>query len=139
MERLRPAPYGAGLRVTAVRVEHTPGHVAVTVKLTRGTTTLTARIDRPAVESQGVQVAAEAALEAIRQVMPRGARLVLHRAVSQAMTAGAAVITHIVAETQQGQEHLVGSALSRGGPLEDAAVEAVVDAVDRRLTRYLQT
>jgi len=57
---------------------------------------------------------------------------------SHPVSAGPAVIAHILVETPRGQEHLVGSALGRGGPLEDAAAAAVVDAIDRRLDWYLR-
>ncbi len=126
------------LRVAGVRVERTPGRVAVTVNLFHGPTVLTARIERPAGDSVGVQVAAEAAVEAVRQLAPVGTAFVLQQATSQPVGAGPAVVTHILVETPRGQEHLVGSALGRGGPLEDAAVAAVVDAVDRRLDWLLR-
>jgi hypothetical protein len=128
----------ARLRVAGVRVERTPGRVAVTVNLFHGLTVLTARLERPTGEAGGVQVAAEAALEALGQLAPEGTAFVLQQATSQPVSAGSAVVTHILVETPRGQEYLVGSALGRGGPLEDAAVAAVVDAVDRRLDWFLR-
>ena len=128
----------ARLRVAGVRVERTPGRVAVTVNLLHGDTVLTARVERPAGESGGVQVAAEAAVQAVRQVAPPDTTFVLQRASSERVGDGPAVVTHVVVDTPRGQEHLVGSALGRGGPLEDAAVAAVLDAVDRRLAWLLQ-
>lgn len=128
----------AHLRVAGVRVERTPGHVAVTVNLFHDDTALSARVERPASESGGVQVAAEAALEAIRQVTPPGTTLMLQRATNQPVSIGSAVVAHIMVETVGGQEYLVGAALRRDGPLEDAAAAAVVDALDRRLTWLLR-
>ncbi len=128
----------ARLRVAGVRVERTPGRVAVSVNLLHNDTMLSARVERPAGESAGVQVAAEAAVEAVRKAAPPGTAFTLQRASSYLVSAGPAVVTHIVVETPRGQEHLVGSALGRGGPLEDAAVAAVVDAVDRRLAWLLR-
>ena len=128
----------ARLRVAGVRVERTPGRVAVSVNLLHNDTMLSARVERPAGESAGVQVAAEAAVEAVRKAAAPGIAFTLHRASSHLVSAGPAVVTHIVVETPGGQEHLIGSALGRGGPLEDAAVAAVVDAVDRRLAWLLR-
>jgi len=129
----------ARLRVGGVRVERTPGRVAVSVNLLHDHTVLFARVERPAGESGGVQVAAEAAVEAVRKVAPAGTAFTLQRASSHLVSAGPAVVAHIVIDTPIGQEHVVGSALGRGGPLEDAAVAAVVDAVDRRLAWLLRT
>ena len=126
------------LRVGGVRVERTPGRVAVTVNLLHDSSVLTARVERPNGESGSVQVAAEAAIAAVGQVAPPGTTFVLQRALSHPVSAGPAVITHILVETPRGQEHLVGSALGRGGPLEDAAAAAVVDAIGRRLDWYLR-
>ncbi len=128
----------ARLRVAGVRVERTPGRVAVTVNLLHDDSVLTARVERPAGESGGVQVAAEAAVEAVRQLAPAGTTFILQRATSHPVSAGPAVVTHIVVDSPRGQEHLVGSALGRGGPLEDAAVAAVIDAIDRRLAWFLR-
>lgn len=110
----------------------------MTVNLVHDDTVLTARVERPAGESGGVQVAAEAAVQAVRQVAPPDTTFVLQRASSELVGDGPAVVTHVVVDTPRGQEHLVGSALGRGGPLEDAAVAAVLDAVDRRLAWLLQ-
>jgi len=123
----------ARLRIAGVRVERTPGHVAVTVNLLHDDSVLTARVERPARDTGGVQVAAEAAVEAVRQLVPPGTTFILQRTISHPVSAGSAVVTHIVMDSPRGREHLVGSALGRGGPLEDAAVAAVIDAVDRRL------
>lgn len=127
------------LRVAGVRVERMSGRIAVTVGLMHGEATLTASVERPAAESQGVQVAAEAALEALRQVAPSGTRFVLLRTANLTMNAGPAVVTQVLVETPRGHEQLVGSALCRGRPLEDAAAEAVLDAVGRRLIWLLRT
>lgn len=129
----------ARLRVGGVRVERTPGRVAVSVNLLHDDTVLSARVERPAGESAGVQVAAEAAVEAVRKAAPPGTVFTLQRASSHLVSAGPAVVAHVVIDTPIGQEHLVGSALGRGGPLEDAAVAAVVDAVDRRLAWLLRS
>ncbi len=110
----------------------------MTVNLLLDDTVLTARVERPAGESGGVQVAAEAAVQAVRQAAPPDTTFVLQRASSELVGNGPAVVTHVVVDTPRGQEHLVGSALGRGGPLEDAAVAAVLDAVDRRLAWLLQ-
>src|SRR5439155_524189 len=76
---------------------------------------------------------------AVRKAAPAGTAFTLQRASSHLVSAGPAVVAHIVIDTPIGQEHVVGSALGRGGPLEDAAVAAVVDAVDRRLAWLLRT
>jgi archaeosine-15-forming tRNA-guanine transglycosylase len=121
------------LRVAGVRVERTPDRTAVTVNLMHGETVLTARVERPTGGSQSVQAAAEAAVAAVRQVAPPGVRVVLRQAANESHRAGSAVVAHVVVDSPRGEEHLVGSALGRGGPLEDAAAAAIVDAVDRRL------
>jgi len=110
----------ARLRVGGVRVERTPGRVAVSVNLLHDDTVLFARVERPAGESAGVQVAAEAAVEAVRKAAPAGTAFTLQRASSHLVSAGPAVVAHIVIDTPIGQEHVVGSALGRGGPLEGA-------------------
>jgi len=104
----------------------------VAVSLGHDGSVVTGRIDRPAAEAQAIQVAAEAALDALRQVAPAGTRWALEQITVQALLTGQAVIAHIVLETEGAPEHLVGSALSRSGPLEEAAAEAVLDAVERR-------
>lgn len=125
--------------MVGVRVEHTPGRVAVAVSLTSGSAVVSAQVERAAAESQGLQVAAEATLEAVRQTAPPGTQWVLQHAASTPMAAGTAVVAHVLLETERGQEHLIGSALSTSGRLEEAAAQAVVDAVDRRLSWYLRT
>lgn len=93
----------ARLRVAGVRVERTPGRVAVTVNLLHNGTVVTARVERPAGESGGVQVAAEAAVQAVRQVAPPDTTFVLQRATSELVGAGPAVVTHVVVDTPRGQ------------------------------------
>lgn len=127
------------LRVVGVRVERTPGHVAVAVSLGHDAGAVTGRFDRPAADAQAVQVAAEAALDALRQVAPSGTRWALEQVSVQSLLAGQAVVAHILLETEGAPEHLIGSALSRAGPLEEAAAEAVVDAVERRLGWFTKT
>lgn len=83
-----------------------------------------------------MQVAAEATLEALRQIAPPGPRWSLEQVSVQSLLAGQAVVAHILLETEGATEHLIGSALSRAGPLEEAAAEAVVDAVERRLSWF---
>lgn len=128
----------ARLRVADVRVERTPERVAVRVSLMHGEAALAAEVERPAAEAQGVVVAAEAALEAVRQAVPPGTRWGLQQATKQSVAAGVAVVVNIVLETERGREHLVGSAFSRAGPLEEIAAHAVVDAVERRLAGFLR-
>lgn len=127
------------LRVAGVRVERTPDRLAVTVNLLHGETVLTARVERPVGEFHGIEAAAEAAVAAVRLAAPSAVRFVLGRAARQAVAGGPAIVTHVMVDSPQGREHLVGSALGRGGPLEDAAVAAVVDAVDRRFAWFVRT
>jgi hypothetical protein len=49
------------------------------------------------------------------------------------------VIVHVTVETEDREEHLVGSALGPTPPLEETAARAVVDAVDRRLGWLIRT
>src|SRR5947209_17980367 len=103
----------ARLRVAGVRVERTPGRVAVSVNLLHKDTMLSARVERPAGESAGVQGAAEAAVEAVRKAAPLGTAFTLQRASSHMASAGPAVVTDNVVETPCGQGHPGGSALGR--------------------------
>lgn len=128
-----------GLRVAGVVVTRTPGRAAVTVSLMHGDTVLSAQVERPAVDSGGMQVAAEAALEVVRQIAPSGTHWILLGTARQATSGGQAVVVQVLLETERGQEYLIGSALGRGGPLEEAAAHAVVDAVDRRLSGLRRT
>ncbi len=128
----------ARVRVAGVRVERTPERVAATVTLLCGETALTGRAERPPGESAGVLAAADAAAAAVGQALPAGVTAALRRTVVQRSAAGPLVVVHLVVETPRGSEHLVGAALGRAGPLEDAAAAAVVDAVERRLEWYLR-
>lgn len=121
------------LGVVGVRVERAPGHVAVTVSVGYDGGVVTGRAGRQAVEAQPVQVAAEAALDVVRKIAPAPARWALEQIAVQSLLAGQAVIAHVLLETEGSSEHLIGSALSRSAPLEEAAAEAVLDAVERRL------
>lgn len=121
------------LRVAGVRVERTLGRVAAAVTLGFDGGGVIGRADRPAGESQIVQAAAEAALDAVRQVAPGQTRWVLEQIAVQSLVAGQAVVASVLLETEGKVEHLIGSALSRSGPLEETAAEAVLDAVERRL------
>jgi len=121
-----------------VRLERGPERVSVTVSLGHDGAVLTGRADRAGGEGQTVPVAAEAALEAIRQVAPGRARWGLEQVIVQPMVSGQAVVAHILLEAEGTSEHLVGSALGRQGPLEEAAAEAVLDAVERRLGWLVQ-
>lgn len=131
----------ARLRILGVRVERRAGRVAVAVTLGRDGEVATGQVDRPVVEAEAEapRVAAEAALEALRQIAPARTRWVLEHAVISAMTAGRAVIVDVVLQTEDREEHLIGSALSPSAPLEEAAARAVVDAVDRRLGWLIRT
>jgi len=121
------------LRVVGVRVERVSGRVAVVVSLGYDGAVVTGRADRATGETQTIQVAAEAVLEAIRQVAPGQTRWGLEQVAIQPMLGGPAVVAHILLEAEGTSEHLIGSALGRSGPLEEAAAEAVLDAVERRL------
>jgi hypothetical protein len=129
----------ARLRILEVRVDRRAGRVAAAVSLGYDGGTATGQIDRPATEAEAPHVAAEATLEALRQIAPARTRWALEHAVISAMTAGRAVIVDVVLETEDREEHLIGSALSSSGPLEEAAARAVVDAVDRRLSWLSRT
>ncbi|HET6380970.1 MAG TPA: hypothetical protein VFH63_08050 [candidate division Zixibacteria bacterium] len=96
------------------------------------------RAERPAGEAQIPVAAAEAALDAVRQLAPAPTRWVLGQIAIQPMLAGQAVVASVVLETEGSTEHLIGSALSRSGPIEEAAAEAVLDAVERRLGRFIR-
>ncbi|MDQ7844078.1 MAG: hypothetical protein QN141_06260 [Armatimonadota bacterium] len=123
------------LRIAGVRLERGPGRVSVTVSLGHDGAVITGRADRAGGEVQTVPIAAEAALNAVRQVAPGRARWGLEQAMVQPLAGGQAVVVHILLETEEGaSEHLIGSALGRRGPLEEAAAEAVLDAVERRLS-----
>ena len=126
------------LRVVGVRVERAPGRVAAAISLGYDGGVVVGRADRPAAETQIAQVAGEAALDAIRQVAPGQTRWVLEQIAVQSLLAGQAVVAHVLLETEGSPEHLIGSALSRSGPLEDAAAEAVVNAVERRLGWFVK-
>lgn len=126
------------LRVVGVRVERAPGRVAAAVSLGYDGGVVIGRADRPAAETQIAQVAGEAALDAVRQVAPGQTRWVLEQIAVQSLLAGQAVVAHVLLETEGAPEHLIGSALSRSGPLEDAAAEAVVNAVERRLGWFVR-
>lgn len=128
----------AGVRVAGVRVERTPDRVAATVTVLHGEAGLTARAERPPGELAGVWAAAEATAAALGQILPAGVAATLRRVVVQQVAAGPLVVVHLAVETGRGAENLVGAALGRGGPLEDAAAAAVVDAVERRLEWYLR-
>jgi len=56
-----------------------------------------------------------------------------------AMTAGRGVIVDVVLETEDREEHLIGSALSASVPLAEVAARAVIDAVERRLGWLIRT
>lgn len=129
----------ARLRILGVRVERHAGRVAVAVSLGRDGEAATGQVDRPAAEAEAPRVAAEAALEALRQIAPVRARWALAQAVISTMTAGCVVIVDVVLETEDRTEHLIGSALSPSAALEEAAARAVVDAVDRRLGWLIRT
>lgn len=121
------------LRVAGVRVERAPGRVAATVTLGHDGGSVTGRAERPAGEAQLVQAAAEAALEAVRQIAAGRTRWSLEQIAVETLLAGQAVVASIRLEAEGTAEHLIGSALSRSGPLEEAAAEAVLNAVERRL------
>lgn len=123
----------ARLAVVGVRVERAPGQVAVAVSLGHDGGVVTGRASRPTVEAQPAQVAAEAALDAVRQVAPAPNRWALEQVAVQSLLAGQAVVAHVLLEMEGSTEHLIGSALSRSAPLEEAAAAAVLDAVERRL------
>ena len=123
----------ARLRILGVRVERHAGRVAVAVSLGSDGEVATGQVDRPAADAEAPHVAAEATLEALRQIAPVRTRWALEHAVVSAMTAGQAVIVDVVLEVEDREEHLIGSALSRSAPLEEAAAQAVLDAVGRRL------
>jgi hypothetical protein len=125
------------LRVAGVRVERAPGRVAATVILDHGGGTVTGRAERASGDSQAVAAVAEAALDAVRQIAPAHTRWALEQVVVQSLLAGRAVVASVLLETEGIAEHLVGSALSRAGPLEDAAADAVVNAVERRLGWFI--
>ena len=129
----------ARLRVLGVRVGRHAGRVAVAVSLGHNGEVATGQVDRPAAETEAPHVAAEATLEALRQIAPLRARWALKQAVISAMTAGRGVIVDVVLETEDREEHLIGSALSPSAPLEEAAARAVVDAVERRLGWLIRT
>jgi hypothetical protein len=127
----------ARLRILGVRVERHAGRVAVAVSLGHDGEVATGQVDRS--EAEAPRVAAEAALEALRQIAPDRTRWALKATAVTAVPAGRAVIVDVVLETEDREEHLIGSALSPSAPLEEAAARAVVDAVDRRLGRLIRT
>ena len=129
----------ARLRILEVRVERQFGRVAVAVSLGHDGEVATGQVDRPAADDEAPRVAAEAALEALRQIAPARTRWALKETVVSGVTAGRAVIVYVTLETEDREEHLVGSALSPGSPLEETAARAVVDAVDRRLGWLIRT
>ena len=129
----------ARLRILGVRVGRHAGRVAVAVSLGHNGEVATGQVDRPAAEAEAPRVAAEATLEALRQIAPARTRWALEHVVVSAMTAGRAVIVDVVLETEDREEHLIGSALSPSAPLEEAVARAVVDAVDRRLGWLIRT
>jgi len=129
----------ARLRILGIRVERGSGRVAVAVSLGHDGEMATGHVDRPAADDEAPRVAAEAALEALRQIAPARTRWTLKETVVGGVSAGRAVIVHVTVETEDREEHLVGSALSPAPALEEAAVQAVVDAVDRRLGWLIRT
>lgn len=129
----------ARLRIIEVRVERQYGRVAVAVSLGHDGALATGQVDRPAADDDTPRIAAEAAIEALRQIAPAGTRWALKDAAVSHVTTGRAVIVHVIVETEDQEEHLVGSALSSAPPLEEAAARAVVDAVDRRLGWLIRT
>jgi len=130
---------GARLRILGVRVERHAGRVAVAVSLGHDGETATGQADRPAAESETPRVAAEATLDALRQIAPTRAHWALEDAVVSAMSAGHAVIVDVVLEAEGREEHLIGSALSASVPLAEVAARAVIDAVERRLGWLIRT
>ena len=129
----------ARLRILRVRVERHEGCVAVAVSLGHDGEVATGQVDRPEAEAEGARMAAEATLEALRQIAPVTARWTLAHAVTSTMAAGRAVLVDVVLETEDREEHLIGSALRPSAPLEEIAARAVVDAVDRRLGWLIRT
>lgn len=129
----------ARLRILRVRVERHEGCVAVAVSLGHDGEVATGQVDGPEAEAEGARVAAEATLEALRQIAPVPARWTLAHAVTSTMAAGRAVLVDVVLETEDREEHLIGSALRPSAPLEEIAARAVVDAVDRRLGWLIRT
>jgi hypothetical protein len=129
----------ARLRILAVRVERQFERVAVAVSLGYGGEMATGHVDWPAADDDAPRVAAEATLEALRQIAPARTRWALQRAVVSGVSGRRAVVVHVTVETEDRAEHLVGSALSPAPPLEEAAAHAVVDAVDRRLGWLIRT
>ncbi len=129
----------ARLRILRVRVERHSGRVAVAVTLGRDGELATGQVDRQAGDADVPRVAAEAALEALRQIAPARAHWTLREAVVGRVAADRAVIVHVTLATEDREEQLIGSALSPGPPLEEAAARAVVDAVDRRLGWLIRT
>lgn len=129
----------ARLRIAGVRVERQAGRVGVTVSLGHEGGVVTGQVDRPAGDAQTPSLAAEAALDALRQIAPPQTRWALDGTVTRAVAVGHAVIVEVILETEGGEEHLIGSALSTFGSLEDAAAQAVLDAVERRLGWYERT
>lgn len=129
----------ARLRILGVRVERHAGRVAVAVILGHDGEVATGQVDRTAAAAEAPRVAAEAALEALRQIAPARTRWALRTTAVSAVTAGQAVTVDVLLETEDREEHLIGSALSPSAPLEEAAARAVVDAVDRRLGWLIRT
>lgn len=129
----------ARLRILGVRVERQFGRVTAAVSLGHDGQAATGQVDRAAAEAEIPRIAAEAALEALRQIAPAGVRWVLQETAVTQMAAGRVVIVQVTVETEDRQEHLVGSALSVAPPLEEAAARAVVQAVDRRLGWLIRT
>jgi hypothetical protein len=129
----------ARLRILGVRVERHAGRVAVAVSLGYDGAVATGQVDRTAAEAESPRVAAEAALEALRQIAPARTRWALKTTAVTAVTAGRAVIVDVLLETEDREELLIGSALSPPAPLEEAAARAVVDAADRRLGWLIRT
>jgi hypothetical protein len=129
----------ARLRIVEVRVERQFGHVAVAVSLGHDGAMATGQVARPAGDDDAPRIAAEAALEALRQLAPARTRWALKDAAVSRVPAGRAVIVHVTVETEDREEHLVGSALGPTPPLEETAARAVVDAVDRRLGWLIRT
>ncbi len=129
----------ARLRILEVRVERHAGRVAVAVNLGHNGEVARGQVDRPVAEAYTPQLAAEAALEALRRIAPAHTRWVLGQALISTLAPGRAVIVDVVMETEGSEEHLIGSALSTSAALEEAAALAVVRAVERRWGWFIRT
>jgi hypothetical protein len=124
------------LRVSRLQVERERGRVRVAVELARDGRTAHGSAEAAEGEQAALFAAAAAAVFALNQFLPQPWRLRCEAAVLQPVAQREAVIVQLQLRSEEVEERLVGSAVTDRIP-EEAAVRAVLNAAERRMTPLL--